>query len=96
MSGPNERRRAAGHASVPVLRTFESPRFRLLVAMLLTLLGFALNIARLTVYDPSDPGLAFDFAAYYHAAERMLAGSSPYTAVQLEGTGGAYCFDCYL
>jgi hypothetical protein len=87
---------AALGATIPLLRTFESPRFRLLVAALLALSGFALNLARLSGYDPADTGLAFDFAAYYHAAERMLAGSSPYTADQLGGTGAGLCLDCYL
>lgn len=46
--------------------------------------------------DPTDVRLAFDFAAYYHAAERMLAGSSPYSSTQLEGLGAGLCWDCYL
>jgi alpha-1,2-mannosyltransferase len=96
VSSPVPRGGTAPVASIPGLRTFESRRFRLLVAALFVLLGFALNIARLTVYDPADPGLAFDFAAYYHAAERMLAGASPYTAAQLEASGAGLCFDCYL
>jgi len=83
-------------ASIPVLRTFESQRFRLVIATILAVLGIALSVARLVVFDVADPSVMLDFPAYYHAAERMLAGSSPYTAAQLDGSNGAYCFDCYL
>ena len=83
-------------AQIPVLRTFESRRFRLLVATILAALGLALFVARLFLFDMADPSVLLDFPAYYHAAERVWAGSSPYTATQIQGTVGAYCYDCYL
>ncbi len=94
MSGSTAHDEAARIASIPVLRTFESRRFRLIVATSLALLGVAVNLMRLTMFD-SGEGWAFDFAAYYHAAERMLAGTSPYTAAQLASPVVEYCFDCY-
>ena len=96
MSGSDARGGAARTASIPVLRTFESRRFRLVVATILAFLGVALIVKRLVLFDVTDVDVAFDFRAYYYAAERMLAGSSPYTAVQLESQGDAYCLDCYL
>ena len=94
MSGLDARGGAAQGASIPLLRTFESRRFRLIVATFLALLGVAVNLMRLTMFDAGE-GWAFDFAAYYHAAERMLAGASPYTAMLLASPVVEYCFDCY-
>jgi hypothetical protein len=96
MSGPDARGGAALVASVPGLRTFKSRRFHLVIATVLALLGVSLVVKRLVLFDVTDVDVAFDFRAYYYAAERMLAGLSPYTAAQLEGHGGAYCLDCYL
>ena len=95
MSGLEARSGSGGIASIPLLRTFESRRFRLIVATFLALLGVAMNLIGWPC-STRTRAVAFDFAAYYHAAERMLAGASPYTAAQLEVTVVAYCFDCYL
>lgn len=78
---------------MPVLRTFESRRFRLIVATILALLGIAWNVLRLSMFESSG-SWGLDFAVYYRAAERMLAGASAYEATQL-GSAVAYCFDCY-
>ncbi len=95
MSGSDARGGAARIASMPVLRTFESRRFRLLVATILVLFGVAWNLLRLSMFESSE-SWGLDFGAYYHAAERMLAGSSPYATMQVASPAVAYCFDCYL
>ena len=67
-----------------------------LIAIIVALVGVALNVARLAAFDLSDPAVLLDFAAYYNAAERMLHGASPYAALQLDGSTAAYCRDCFL
>jgi hypothetical protein len=96
LSGTNARADAAKRSQLPLLRTFESSRFRLTVASFLVLLGIAVSAARLALFDPADPSVALDFTAYYQAAERVLAGSSPYLYGQMEGSLPAFCGDCYL
>ena len=49
MSSSDTRDRAARGSSIPVVRTFESRRFRLLIALIVARLGIALNVARLAV-----------------------------------------------
>jgi len=63
--------------------------------MLLALLGAALNVKLLTLFEP-DVAVALDFDAYYFAAERVVAGSSLYMTVQQANPGSAYCGGCYL
>lgn len=83
-------------ADVPLLRAFGSHTFRLMVAAIFVLLGIGMTVVRLTRLELTDPAVAFDFPAYYYAAERMLSGDSPYLERQLLETGVAYCRDCYL
>ncbi len=87
---------SSDRTSLPGLRTFESPRFRLLVAALLAGFGVLANIVFLIVLDNPVRPWGEDFEAYYFAAERVAEGLSPYTAQQLASPVDAVCPGCYL
>ncbi|MGH2407815.1 MAG: glycosyltransferase family 87 protein [Candidatus Limnocylindrales bacterium] len=74
--------------SLPVVRAFAVPRFRLLVACLLFVVG-ALGAGGYLVSRASEPLAAgqfgIDFADYHAAAVRMGEGQSPYDADMLAG-----------
>ncbi|MEX1335779.1 MAG: glycosyltransferase 87 family protein, partial [Candidatus Limnocylindrales bacterium] len=89
-----EARGAAG--GIPLLRTLDSPRFRLLLAALLAILGVALNVSMARILIAGGGIALEDFVPYFAAALRMADGESPYLAEQLAGPVPAICHGCYL
>ena len=87
---------AAGSSALPGVRTFGSPRFRLLVAALLAGFGVLANIVFLIILDNPIRPWGEDFEAYYFAAQRVAEGLSPYTSDQLASPVDAVCPGCYL
>jgi hypothetical protein len=81
---------------LPLLRTFRSERFRLLIAFLLLLCGIGFNYLYVSGQLGRGIELLEDFAAYFEASRRMLDGASPYTAEQLAAPIDAVCVGCYL
>ena len=70
----------------PGLRTLRSPRFRLLLAAALWLIGSAVlgMVLQRQIANPAGQ-YAFDFQAYHAAAADMAAGRSPYDAIMFAG-----------
>ncbi len=87
-------RRAVG--DIPLLRTFASARFRLLLALVLAVFGVLLTVSMMRILLAGGGIPLEDFVPYFAAALRMGAGESPYLAVQLAGPVDAVCLDCYL
>jgi hypothetical protein len=81
---------------LPVIRTWRSARFRLLIAAALSVFGLLLwiSMARILLAGGGIP--LEDFISYYGAAMRMGAGESPYSVEQLAGPIDAVCQGCYL
>jgi hypothetical protein len=84
-------------ANLPVLRALHRPRFRIVLALTLIVIGVSVHVFLWAIamgYSGTDAG---DFNAYLSAAERAQAGSSPYESWQLGGafhsiTSGAYLY----
>lgn len=81
---------------LPVVRTWRSARFRLLIAGVLSLFGLLLcvSMARILLAGGGIP--LEDFIPYYGAALRMGSGESPYSVEQLAGPIDAVCQGCYI
>jgi hypothetical protein len=77
-----------GLAALPGLRTFASERFRLALAGLLLVIGIGLlgSLLLAQAAQPLEQGqYGIDFADYRQAAQRLLAGESPYAPEMLQG-----------
>jgi hypothetical protein len=78
--------------SLPVVRAFASPRFRILVAGLLFVVGL-LGVGGYLVARAAEPlevgQFGIDFADYHAAAVRIGEGQSPYDPAMLSGPIGA-------
>ena len=82
---------------VPFLRTWESRRFRSIVAVVLVAVGLVMDGVSFRVLSTAQPeSWAYDVTVYYHAAERIASGGSPYLPSELVGPVDALCPDCYL
>jgi hypothetical protein len=81
---------------VPGLRTFNSPHFRIVVAVVLLAIGATLVAGLLVAQASEEDGqFAIDFGDYFVAAERMVAGETPYAAEMLAGPTDAQGVDRY-
>ena len=81
---------------LPLIRAFASSRFRIVLASLATAFGLFAHALDRSLVAPKLHGVAPDFGAYYAAAERTLAGVSPYLPTQLSEPVDAVCSGCYL
>ncbi len=87
---------SARNSGVPLLRTMQSARFRLLVALLLAAFGIVLNVFLFQVLDAEGAVSLEDFEAYYEAAARIAAGEPLFSEAQLDGPIDAVCAGCYI
>lgn len=83
-------------ATLPGLRTLASPRFRVVLALMLTVVGMGMLVLYPSLLSAAGFEGGHDFFAYLAAAGQVLEGSSPYTAEQLDVVGAAVCLECFL
>jgi hypothetical protein len=80
----------------PGVRTLRSPRFRIVVALALLVIGLTvLALVLLRQAQSADGQFAIDFADYHAAAGRVAAGQSPYAPEMLLGPVPAQGQDRY-
>lgn len=90
-AGPTDRL-----ADAPGIRTLRSPRFRVVLAGSMWLVG-GIMVALLLSRQAADPKgqFAIDFADYHRAAQRLATGDSPYAPEMLLGPVNAQGQDRY-
>ena len=80
----------------PGVRTLRSPRFRIVVALALLVIGLTvLALLMLRQAQSASGQYAVDFADYHLAAQRLAAGQSPYAPDMLSGPVPAQGEDRY-
>jgi len=83
--------------SLPLLRTWDSTRFRVLVALLLVVVGaIAIGVYAAVLVDVQPESWGYDVTVYYQASQRIMTTGTPYLSSQLAGPIDALCPDCYL
>jgi hypothetical protein len=96
LAGSSRHAWSTASANWPGLRTFRSERFRIAVAAALLAVGVGvLSMVLLRLAQAPDGQFGIDFADYHVAAQRVVAGQSPYAPAMLRGPIDAQGQDRY-